>query len=393
MKKNSKPLMALTAAALSLPGMTVKTANAQTVPEDFSFDYRFTEYQEEAQEASTTNTGESVERYAIEIQQFGIVAPLSSTVVMSLDASTETLSGASPWYIQEDDGQIEQVMSGATIEEERNEISLGTNIYADNQRLGLSITQSTENDYESTSFNANTSKYFNDDNTTLDLSFSFSDDTITPTQDPMGDTRITEDDRNTESYSIALSQVINKTFLIGGGFSYTKSKGYLSDPYKLVSVAGALTEDSRPDTREQIAIDVKARKYFEGIEGAFHTDYRYYTNNWGVNSNTISFGWYQNLGSWQLASSMRYYDQKAANFYSNVFENVRGDGFYSNDYRLSSFGATSYRVGLTKTFIDVGLITIAYENYQSGEGLHSDDDLNPGLVNFDLFTAGFSYKF
>ena len=394
MKKSSNPLVVLTAAALSLPGMVPKTAHAQSAPEKYSMNYRFTQYQEEDQSGSTTDTGEGVERYDIEVHQVDFVAPVSSVVSLKFDVSTETMSGASPWFVRPNlDGKAVQVMSGATIEESRDEYGLSANFYHENKRVGLGFRRSTENDYDSNSLNLNASVWLNGNNTTIDVGFSFSDDTVTPTQAPFIDpNRVQKEEKNSESLSITVSQIVNKTLLVGGGLTYANYDGFLSDPYKLTFVENNIQRDNRPDRRSQVSIDLNLRKYFEKLSGALHTDYRFYDNSWGVSSHTLAFGWYQNFNTWQLSTRLRLYDQTAANFYRNFYQVARADGYYSSDYRLSAFGATSYRIALSKNY-DFGVFTIAYENYNSGEGFDSDNELNPGLVDFSFFTLGFDYNF
>lgn len=389
MNSKNKKLMALTAAALALPGMVPTIARAQTMPEKYSVNYRFTEYQEAEQAASTTNTGLAVDRYDISIHQLAIVAPVADNISLGLVASTETMSGASPWWVEPDaDGNAVQVMSGATISEEREDIGLSANFYRESSRFGIGVSRSTENDYESLSININNTLSWNDKNTTLDLGFSFSDDTITPTQRAFTP-RVIEEEKSSESYSIGLSQIVNKTLLVGAGVSYASYEGFLSDPYKRAYVVAGTLADSRPDTKEQLSIDLKVRKYFVDAAGALHFDYGFYDNNWGVESQKISLGWHQNFNSWQLSTSVRWYDQSAANFYENFYTQARADGYYASDYRLSSYGAVSYRVGLTKSF-EFGKLKLIYEDYDSSG---SGGDSNPGLVDFNFVTIGFDYDF
>ena len=394
MNSKNKKLMALTTAALSLPGMIPKLAQAQSIPENFTASYRFTEYKEADQSGSTTSTGESVERYDISIHQLSLVAPVSSEVSLNIDASTETMSGASPWYVGEGaDGQPVQVMSGATIDESRDDISFAANFYREKARIGLGISRSSENDYDSTSVNINTSVWFNGKNTTVDAGFGFSDDQITPTQDlPIDPGRVNSEDKSSESLSLGISQVVNKTLLVGAGFGYAQYDGFLSDPYKLAVVEGVVLRDSRPDSKNQVTLDFKLRQYLTRYSAAIHADYRFYDNNWGVTSHTIGLGWYQNIQTWQLSASLRWYDQSSANFYRNFYTAERGDGYYSSDYRLSAYGALSYRLGLSKSY-EFGTFKITYEDYSSGKGTQSDGDLNPGLIDFQFVTLGFDYKF
>lgn len=374
--------------------MTPKISHAQAVPTDYSFDYRFTQYKENEQPANTTSSGETVERYKIDVQQLGIVAPLSSTTSLKFNASTETMTGASPWYVREDtDGNTVQVMSGATIEESRDDLSVSVNFYPGNKnRIGFGLTRSRENDYESDGLNVNSTLWLNDNNTTIDVGFSFSSDTISPTQDPSIDPdRIIEDNKSSEAVTLSFTQVLNKSLIIGAGMTFAEYEGYLSDPYKLAFVDGQVLHDARPDNRSQFSIDFKARKYFSTVAGALHADYRFYDNNWGLDSHTLSLGWYQNLESWQLSTRLRFYDQSEAAFYQNYYTAERPDGYYSSDYRLSAFGAMSYRIGLSKAY-DFASFTISYENYNSGEAWRTSDETNPGLVDFSFFTIGFNVK-
>ncbi len=389
----NKKLMALATAALSLPGMIPKNAQAQSVPDKFTVSYRYTDYKEAEQAASTTSTGESVERYDIEVHQLSVVAPISSQVVLNADVVTESMSGASPWYIVNVDGKPIQVMSGATIEESRDDISLSANFYQERSRVGLGIGRSTENDYESTSANINSSIWFNGKNTTVDIGFGFSDDTITPTRDIAIDPgRVREEEKDSESLSIGISQVVNKTLLVGAGLGYAVYDGYLSDPYKFASVRGSAYRDNRPDSKNQLSLEFKLRKYLSSYSAAIHADYRYYDNNWGVSSHTLGMGWYQNIGTWQLSGDLRVYDQTEANFYRNYYTEQRADGYYSSDYRLSAYGAVRYRLGVSKSF-EFGTLKLVYENYDSGKGFSSEGDLNPGLVDFQFIMLGFDYKF
>ncbi|MEO0443832.1 MAG: DUF3570 domain-containing protein [Pseudomonadota bacterium] len=390
MKKRSTALLALTTAALGLPGIVPKSANAQAVPEKFTASYRFTEYQEDAQPAAVDNNvvvNEEVDRYDISVHQISIKGPASSNVEFGVDLITETLSGASPWYVIEgSDGQPVQIMSGATIEEERDEIKLNVGFYPNSSRLGFGLSYSNENDYEAIGANISNTLWLNDNNTTIDFGFSFSIDEINPTQE-QGITRVKSEDKDSESVFLGLSQVINKTLLVGANVSYTIHDGFLSDPYKQVSVAGVLEADSRPDNRKQAALDLRLRKYLPNYATALHADYRFYDSSWDVSSHTLSLGAYKNIGTWQLVGRLRWYDQSAASFYRDFYTAPRADLFYSSDYRLSGYDALSFKVGLNK-YYDFGTFYISYEDYSS-----TGNGSNPGLVDFNFFTIGLDYKF
>ncbi len=394
MNPRNKKLLALTTAALALPGMAPKALLAQTAPEEFSFGYRYSKYEEADQPAATVSDGQSVQRYEIDIHQVGVVIPVSSSFSVNVDALTETMTGASPWYVTEgDDGDPVQILSGASIDENRNDIGLTANYFSDRFRVSAGVARSEENDYESLSQNVSASFSFNNNNTSIDIGASRSDDDIEPTRAPAIDpNRVFNETKDSKAFSIGFSQVMSKTLLVGGGFSYTRFDGFLSDPYKLASVNGALLRDNRPDSKNQTAVEFRVRKFLPNQNAAVHADYRFFDNDWGNSSHTLSLGWYQNLGSWQLSARVRGYNQTSTNFFRNFYTEERVDGFYSSDYRLSSYGALSLKLGIRKSF-EKSSFSVSFEDYKTGKGFSDDGDLSPGLVEFQVLTAGFDFRF
>jgi hypothetical protein len=100
----------------------------------------------------------------------------------------------------------------------------------------------------------------------------------------------------------------------------------------------------------------------------------------------------------RVIPSFRYYSQGQADFYSPFYEQARGDGLYSSDYRLSPYGAISWRIRAETRFrilrLDL-LASFAWERYlSSGEyALGKVSTPNPGLVSYDLFSVGLTTRF
>jgi len=100
----SRSLMALTASALALPGISVP-AKADTPPTESSIGYRISSYKEDKLPEKFLLTG-SPERYDITIHQFQLVTPVGENYGLTLNSSYESMSGASPWYaIRSFDGE------------------------------------------------------------------------------------------------------------------------------------------------------------------------------------------------------------------------------------------------------------------------------------------------
>ena len=130
------PWMALTSAALTLPAFSA------SVPDQVEIGISTTAYRESDQNPQSVLVG-SVQRYDININQFYLITPIGRDWGLALDLSHESMSGASPWGTVSVVGANTQlVMSGATIEEARNELSLGITRYFDTASLGFSLTRS-----------------------------------------------------------------------------------------------------------------------------------------------------------------------------------------------------------------------------------------------------------
>ena len=95
-----------------------------------------------------------------------------------------------------------------------------------------------------------------------------------------------------------------------------------------------------------------------------------------------------------LKLGVRLYNQDSSFFYQHFYEQERVDGYYSTDYRLSEYGAVSYRLDIAKSLNNITLHA-SVMRYQSGgnKGLSNANSENPALLDFDLISLGFDYKF
>jgi hypothetical protein len=95
---------------------------------------------------------------------------------------------------------------------------------------------------------------------------------------------------------------------------------------------------------------------------------------------------------------VRYYSQSQAEFYAPWFDSEPSDGLYSSDYRLSPYGALSYRIRaetrLQSWELD-WILNVGYERYRSSGdlALGKVSVENPGLVSFDMLSVGFTGRF
>ena len=386
-------LAALTTGALLLPGL----ARAQA--ERWSIDYGYALYSEGDLDSSKLQAG-SPERYDIDTHLISLTGPLTGRFDLGIDVVHESMTGATPWFVEPDaQGEPVVVMTGASIEETRDDV-LGRGVYYfDESRLNLSTGYSTEDDYSAINFGFGAEHDYNEKATTLSWGTGFSFDTIDPTPTATNANPSQEDKRTITLFG-GWSQVIDRASAFQTTLSYQNGSGFLSDPYKLVSIGGVNSPDARPDARHQLALLTRYRRHFEGIAGTLHLDYRFYFDDWGIDSHTFELGWHQSFFDLlTLAPSVRYYSQSQADFYGPYFLTSPG-GEYSSDYRLSPYGALSGKLRLdTRNFevpwgwaVKVG---VSYERYESSGSLalKSVDLENPALVSFDVFMLSLALRF
>ena len=375
-------LAALTSSALLLPAY--QGANADAPPEYTELGLRYSKYEEDDILGSKSFGGGS-ERYDIDIAQFHLIAPVADSWSVALDVAWEDMSGASPWFVGESgSGDPRVIMSGASIEDTRTEVTVATRYYYDRGNAGFSYTNSDEDDYESDAVSLDASFNSEDGMRSYRAAISSSWDDIEPTQDPLFVPNTEEDDKDIRSAWIGVSQIVSKNANVRSGLGYTYRDGFLTDPYK--------RNDSRPDERDEWTVSTGYRHFFKEQDAALHVDYRYFDDDWDIVSHTLDAAWYQNIGDdVQLVPFVRYYSQDEAEFFSVVADTSQE--FYADDYRLSAYGAISLGLRLQHEIRD-WRINLAAERYQSDNdwGMFGGD-ASPGLVDFWRTSIGLDYSF
>ncbi|MBL6690633.1 MAG: DUF3570 domain-containing protein [Pseudomonadales bacterium] len=380
MKKS--PLAVLTSAALALP------AFAATQPSETSISVKASHYKEEDIAASDVLLG-SNERYDIDVYQFQLTTPVGADWSLDVNVNREIMSGASPWGTISDfaTGEPTLIMSGATISDQRTEVSATVSRYFTDSSASVTLSHSDEDDYEAKAIAIGGEWNFMDDMATLAVGASYSSDDITPT-DALMFGRVTDEEKRSRSFSVSWTHILDRTSLVQLGASITDRDGYLSDPYKI--------RDTRPDNRLEKTFSAKYRKYFGGPGAAMHLDYRYFRDDFGIRSHTLDFAWHQQFGDrFRVIPGIRYYSQEEADFYlpADSFL-IPLDQYQSSDFRLSSYGAWAFSIkGVVN--LDDWTLDLSYERYISAGdyGLDEPEFEHPALLEFDFVTLGVSYRF
>ena len=255
---------------------------------------------------------------------------------------------------------IDSVVSGASpIREERKQKSLGAEYLADKTTYGATIISSVENDYDSSTVNGTISQSMFGDLTTVTLSASRGWDLITrrvksssgkTVSDPTFRARL---DRR--QWSVGVSQIFTRNLIMGFDYEANTSQGYEQNPYRtyryLDPLAGAgygFAPEVYPTTRTGNAFAIKARYYLRW-HAALSGGYRYYTDTWGIRAHTFEVGYTQPLMHDRLVADagFRYYTQRHASFYSDLFPRINSQNYLARDRELSSLYTESLHASLT----------------------------------------------
>lgn len=147
--------------------------------------------------------------------------------------------------------------------------------------------------------------------------------------------------RNTYALSLAYSQIINQNFQIEVLGDAVQQTGYLSLPFHRVYFNdNSVHQEALPDKRFKIPIGLRAN-YFLGDKVILRAYYRYYTDDWGLKSNTFSLETPVKISPFISVSPFyRYYSQTATKYFAPYQQHTAFDDFYTSNYDLSKLTAT-----------------------------------------------------
>ena len=277
---------------------------------------------------------------------------------------------------------------------------------------------SNEHDYLSTGLSATFSQDINQRNTTLTLGLSMNNDTINPEGGaPDGLTVMTDvgtqkatdganKDKTVKEVLFGVTQIINRSTLMQFNYSTGQSDGYLTDPYKILSVldtdgSGNLRApgdpssyiyESRPDKRAYQNLYWKGVHQFNN-ENVLNLSYRYFWDDWGVQSHTVDMRYRFDFdGGHYLQPHLRYYQQGAADFYRQTL--IDGEettlANASADYRLGEFTTQTIGMKYGYEFQNGAEINFRVEMIEQ-KGKDRSQDAVGSLQNQQLFPDNEAY--
>lgn len=328
-----------------LATLSAALAGSATAQAQGDWDYAYLDYRESPVAANRSASGEAEERFRIRSHRLRNQWQRGDDQ-FTAETSIEFLSGASPWYVlpAADDQRPVQVMSGASIREQRQALSVGWQHQAEQGRVwGAQLGVSDEDDYRSYSLGGSGAWDSADRRWTWSLGGQYNSDELSPTDGgaPQFPQRVRQADRDGAAANTSLSYVLSPRSMIQLGVQWEHQRGFLSDPYKLVWVQSETRTiaDARPDRRETLALSLRSRSHLGG-RTALHLNVGASQDSWGVYAHSaelrlrhqppLGLGW---------STLLRWYSQSQADFYTPFLQQRSANGLASSDPRLSPFGA------------------------------------------------------
>ena len=156
--------------------------------------------------------------------------------------------------------------------------------------------------------------------------------------------------------------------------------GFLSLPFHRVYFNDAsVHEEKLPGNRFKIPLGIRAN-YFLGDKIILRAYYRYYTDNWGLNSQTASLEIPVKLTPFfSISPFYRHYIQTAVKYFAPYEMHTAAEEFYTSNYDLSNFNSDFYGAGIRLTppkgvfgIQRLNMLEIRYGHYAKNIGMNSD---------------------
>jgi len=302
---------------------------------DTTVDFRFLQYKEGDDRTQVSNPELYLLQDFGEKGQFGLLLSYDSISGASptgemptLDATASASSASSSSIPKAEYTDTRQAISGSYSKR------LGSHLPS------ITLSYSHESDYLSRGVSLVDSWDLFGGRSTLHAGVGFTRDRIEPvgTSDQLT--------KSGDSYSIGWTQILGPRDLIDLSVGLEQLDGYLTDPYKRVSLdPNTSVPEVRPDSRSRKSAVVKYGHYFLS-RSALKTSYRYYWDDWSINAHTVEMSFDQRIGrKLILTPRLRYYRQGAAEFFG--YEFTTPQPYMSGDYRLSSFWSWLAGIGFT----------------------------------------------
>jgi hypothetical protein len=219
--------------------------------------------------------------------------------------------------------------------------------------------------------------------------------------------------RNSYSASVGFSQVLTKKLQFSIFFDVLQQQGLLSSPYHRIYFADKanyyigqaqyintyesptnagvykLADDIErlPDSRFKLPVGARLN-YYINERFILRTYYRFYSDNWDIQSHTATIELPIKLSDrFTVFPMYRYYTQTASKYYAPYETHLSTERYYTSDADLATFDANQYGFGVNYTDIFTGAkiwkfglknIDFRFNHYERSDNLNA----NIGTIAF-----------
>ena len=283
---------------------------------------------------------------------------ISGPSVLVRKSVGEHVSVAANYYIDMvSSASVDVETSASPYDDERTQSSLSLDFLHGKSTYSIGYVNSDESDYLAKTMFASVSHDMFGDLTTISFSFKNGQNEVFRNV-KIDDVKVNdpnfEEEMETKSYSVSLSQIITKNMILSGQYEVITDEGFLRSPYRVVRfftdpLNQGQQEEIYPNTRSSNAASIRA-KYFLPYRAAVDTMYRFYTDTWGVVGQTAELGYVHPLNNnkWIFEGRARYYTQTKADFYQDIFPRADFANFMARDKELATYNAMTF--GITATY-------------------------------------------
>ena len=362
---------ALMAAAMALP--LAEPVHAESAPERGLISLKTLDYQD-------SQPGDP--RIHVRAPALSVMAPISSEWAIGGTATSDVISGASPAY---------HTSGLKQMHDHRRAVEADVTRYLPNGTVTVGASISKESDYLSRGVSVQATRSNESKNTTWSAGFGFNSDVINPTNGV-----VRNETKQVTDLLLGVTQVLTTDDIVQMNLGLSLGRGYFSDPYKVF--------DNRPREHNHGTVMARWNHYVEASDGTVRSSYRYYADSWHIKAHTVGVEYVQPLAhGWTVTPLVRLYTQSAASFYVNADPstypfppNPPADALtYSEDQRVSAFGARTVGLKVAKQFNTDWTVDVKVERYGQRADWRLFGSGSTGLApfNYRSIQVGMSRQF
>lgn len=239
-------------------------------------------------------------------------------------------SASASYYVDSiSSASIDVITSASPYTETRKEIAAAVDWLKGNSLMTLGYVGSDESDYQSDTVSLGVAQTFFGGMSTVSLGYARGDDIVSRVDTDF------EDSITRNNYQLGWSQVLTPRIVASLNYEAVLETGFLNNPYRSARVLGAQVPERYPRARNSHAVALRGIGMV-AADNVVELGYRWYRDNWQVQSHTLEAAWVRRLRPDLVAEvSYRFYTQDPASFYADDFDALFE--YMARDKELSTY--------------------------------------------------------